>query len=278
MPESGMPLASHAWMVHAPTPGSQGHSSRSLRSGPVCHLNVRYPKRMRPFQVYPVEVHLEWAPSMQSTPAVTQGSMQVQLDLPGGLVSPPLQVLEVGAVDQPVTFQVTPLATGTLPDVTMTYDVPGQGIQTLTLPMRVTTQRWTWLLLLGALFLPMVLLKARGWTGLATPAAGVTQRMELLLPEAMPMRASWIGLVQQATDFIVLRGVELGLPLFTAGILGLSAIFCWFAHRPRRGQMNSTAFQITMVPSERTAVPAPSNRPAPPYLTPVAPSELDLDG
>jgi hypothetical protein len=113
-------------------------------------FSVRFYRRMRLKGVYPAVV---WARTLEGKPG---GHRPVALRavVPGALVTPAEQSLNLGDPRAAATFYVTPLARGRLPDARIEIHHQGSVLQTIRLPMRATTQRLTWVLAFLTLGLP----------------------------------------------------------------------------------------------------------------------------
>lgn len=217
--------------------------------GVTCYLRTRYDRRVRPFQVYPVTVELEKAPALGTIRQDPAGEIPIRLEVPGALVWPAEQTLIAGGTEKSVTFQVTPLAYGDLPQAQVSFAPLGQRSQTIPLTIRGVGQRWVWIFLLLFLLLPSVLFAVRGATRWTTPAdgsapGGWAQRLELFLPAAMPLREMTINTTQATIDFVVLRGGEYRLSFIAAGLMLFLALTAYIRSRPKGMTQSSAAFSL----------------------------------
>jgi hypothetical protein len=128
-------------------------SSTNTASGSVPALVVRYYKRMRLRRVYPVRIGWTWMERGVRIKDVT-----LRLDVSGAQVSPAELSLSPADPEAEATFYVTPLATGKLRRFVLEIEYQGIKIQEMSLPAKVTTQRWTKFFLLLALVLPLLIL------------------------------------------------------------------------------------------------------------------------
>jgi hypothetical protein len=115
-------------------------------------LKVRFYSRMKPRRIYPLVVEAQPA----GPEAAARGSTVAVLRpvIPGALVAPPEQPLDVGQLNARATFYVTPLARGSLRDARVELHQHGKKTDQVGLSMRATTQRTTWLLLALTILIP----------------------------------------------------------------------------------------------------------------------------
>ena len=118
-------------------------------------LNLHFFGRMKPQRVYPLTV--EVGRGLTAVGRADTGVL-VRPVIPGALVVPAEQSLDLGRPGEAVTFHVTPLARGRLPEARVEVVRHGRPIRQLPLSMAADTQRLTWVLLLLALVLPTLLL------------------------------------------------------------------------------------------------------------------------
>src|SRR5262249_19510874 len=127
--------------------------------GPKADVKVRFYSRMNLQRVYPLIVEVPRA-SGKTAPVSSVDPVVVRPVIPGALVSPAEQRLDVSKPGSQVTFQVTPLARGRLPGARVELQQPGQPVHALPLAMKAVTQRLTWILLALTFLLPLGLLWA----------------------------------------------------------------------------------------------------------------------
>jgi hypothetical protein len=148
----------------------QGHA----RTGSVS-LNVRYYKAMKPNRVYPLVVEL---PRAAAKPVAGANAPLVVKPIVGGaVVTPTEQAVELNPSGGEVTFHVTPVAKGTLPDARVEISQQGRPVDAIPLKMKARTQCMTWVLLLLTILLPSIL----AYYTYAQPLTGDVPR--LTLPE-----------------------------------------------------------------------------------------------
>jgi hypothetical protein len=134
-------------------------------------LKIRYSYRMKPQRVYPLTVDVPG--SSVGRPGQAGGDfVTVRPIIPGALVAPPEQRLDVARPGSRVSFAVTPLAKGRLPGPRVEFLHNGRVVHDVGLSMKTTTQRMTWLLLLLTLIVPPLLL----YFGHYHPLAGTVKR------------------------------------------------------------------------------------------------------
>jgi hypothetical protein len=122
-------------------------SAANDRTAP--RLRVRYYRRMRINRVYPVKV--SWATAARGA---TAGPVTVRLVMAGAQVVPLEQTLDPSRSDAKVTFHVTPIAKGWLGSERVEVVTEGRKVDEVRLPAKVTSQRFTWLLLFLTFFIP----------------------------------------------------------------------------------------------------------------------------
>lgn len=114
---------------------------------------VRFYRRMRQHRVYPAVV---WSKGLGG--GGVGGPVTLRAVIPGALVAPAEQMLDVSDARATATFYVTPVARGRLPEARIEVVARGSVVQTIRMPMRSTTQRLTWLLAFLTVALPAFLL------------------------------------------------------------------------------------------------------------------------
>src|SRR5438132_1486162 len=119
-------------------------------------LQIRYYALMKPQRVYALVVEVPRSRDEGNGASV----VVVRPVIAGALVVPPEQRLDTSAAGNQVTFHVTPLARGRLPNARVEVHVPGQPPQDVFLPMKAKTQRLAWLLLVLALGLTWLIWRA----------------------------------------------------------------------------------------------------------------------
>jgi hypothetical protein len=129
---------------------SQRDSGQSAGTLPA--LRVRYYKRMRPNKVYPVQVG--WRSGRKGGDG---GPVQVRLIMAGAQVVPSEQTMDPTDPDAKVTFYVTPLARGWLRGERIEVVQNGRKVGELRTGAKVTTQRFTWVMLALTLLVPWLL-------------------------------------------------------------------------------------------------------------------------
>jgi hypothetical protein len=118
-------------------------------------LRVQFYARMRLQRVYSLVVAV---PRSSPTAGPTGVPVVLRPVVPGALVTPVEQALDISRPGAAATFHVTPLGKGRLPDARVQVLCNGQLVQELATPMKATTQRMTWVLLLLTLVLPPLLI------------------------------------------------------------------------------------------------------------------------
>src|SRR3954452_23834566 len=117
-------------------------------------VEVQYYRRMRPRRVYPVLVR--WAeppkPGVGGLRLVT-----IRLQAGGALIVPAEVTLDTAQADAEAAFCITPLADGWLRGQHLELVVKGQKVQELLMASRVVGHRWTWIFLILAIALPLLL-------------------------------------------------------------------------------------------------------------------------
>jgi hypothetical protein len=250
----------------APSPPGPEEKSAPRRaaateSAPSCRLKVRYYSTMRRNKTYPLVIE----PASQGGSSVPPGTPAVVVRpiIPGALVVPGEQKVDLARPGGPTTFYVTPLAKGKLPNAHVEVHAAGQPVQEIGLKMRARTQRLTWLLL--------VLTVGLAWLlnfGCKDPPVGViykdgkpthafggpvlAYRVSSSLREVIPPLPSksdpWItrptfDAVGQGLGFVYDRIYELynsDVPVIswiTLALLGLTFI-SWAVHHPWRSRIS----------------------------------------
>jgi hypothetical protein len=116
---------------------------------------------MRPRRVYPLVVEVPRGQGAVPLEAPTGVFATLRAVVPGAVVAPAEQSLEVSRPGARATFYVTPVARGRLPEARVEIRQEGRPVQEIRTPMAARTQRLAWALLLLALVLPALLVH---WT------------------------------------------------------------------------------------------------------------------
>jgi hypothetical protein len=149
VPSPVIPVAGHR------EAGAARHDASHART-PSIQLNFRFYSAMKPGRVYPLKVELpRGAADKASTSAAP---LVVKPVIPGAVVAPAEQTLDLSPSGGHVTFQVTPLAKGRLPDARVDVSQQGRLVERVRMSMRGRTQCATWVLLLLTLIVPFGLL------------------------------------------------------------------------------------------------------------------------
>jgi hypothetical protein len=113
---------------------------------------------MKPQRVYPLTVEVPRGSGGRLLPAGSGEAVVVRPLIPGAVVVPAEQRLDVARPGSQVTFSVTPLAKGRLPNPRVEVLQHGRVVQEIGLRMKGVTQRMTWWLLALTLLVPSLLL------------------------------------------------------------------------------------------------------------------------
>jgi hypothetical protein len=128
--------------------------SPHAKTAPI-QLNFRFYSAMKPQRVYPLTVELpRGAAGKASTSAAP---LVVKPVIAGAVVTPAEQTLDLTPSGGHVTFQVTPLAKGRLPEARVDVTQHGRLVERVRMLMRGRTQCATWVLFLLALIIPSVM-------------------------------------------------------------------------------------------------------------------------
>lgn len=117
-------------------------------------LKVRFYCSMRPQRVYPLTVQVQ---DPHGSKAAASAPVVLRPIIPGALVTPSEQKVDVSVPGAGATFHITPLACGRLPDARVEIHHQGQTPEQVRLRMKAKTQRRTWILLALTLLLPFLL-------------------------------------------------------------------------------------------------------------------------
>jgi hypothetical protein len=131
-------------------PAKEGKGPRK----PELALQVRYRRTMRPNRTYPLTVDVPRSKDKEERLAPL---IVVRAVVPGALVSPAEQRMDLAKKGERIIFFVTPLSRGHLPRARLEVFAPGQPVQELRLTMGATTQCKTWILLLLTFLIPFLL-------------------------------------------------------------------------------------------------------------------------
>jgi hypothetical protein len=122
------------------------------------NLTVRYYSRMRRQVVYRLAVEVPRAARGQPAPATTGEMVTVRAMVPGAVVVPAEQKLDVSVPGRQAVFHVTPVATGRLVGARVEVAPPGnRPAQEIPLRMKSVTQFWPWFWLALAVLVPAAL-------------------------------------------------------------------------------------------------------------------------
>lgn len=119
-----------------------------------CQLQVSYYRRMRLQRVYPISVSSRLSAGTRLVPTF----LQIRLVIPGALVTPAERELDAGDPKAQVTFHMTPLARGRLPQPHLEVLRGETVLQRVPLRMRVVSNRLTWILAGLTVLVPAFLL------------------------------------------------------------------------------------------------------------------------
>lgn len=194
-------------------------SSRSLER----QLKVRFYCSMRPQRVYPLIVQVQ-AP--QGSQAAASAPVVLRPVIPGAMVTPSEQKVDVSVPGTSATFHVTPLACGRLPDARVEIHHQGQTPEQVRLRMKAKTQRRTWILLALTVLLPFLLfaISSNQFWKLRDPLPGKP-------PELMPDPGD---VLEHRVNYWVKQGVPeipyLREYLITPVTRGLNVAYTWFCN------------------------------------------------
>jgi hypothetical protein len=113
---------------------------------------------MKPQRVYPLTVEVPRGSAGRLLPAGAGDAVVVRPLIPGAVVVPAEQRLDVARPGSKVSFSVTPLAKGRLPNPRVEVLQHGRVVQEIGLRMKGVTQRMTWWLLALTILVPSLLL------------------------------------------------------------------------------------------------------------------------
>lgn len=137
------------------TPGARHETAPK---GPRIDLKVRYYYRMKPQRVYPLTVEVPRGSLGRLLPGGSGEAVTVRPLIPGAVVVPAEQRLDVARPGSQATFAVTPLAKGRLANARVDVIQHGRVTQQIGLGMKGVTQRLTWWLLALTIVVPSLLL------------------------------------------------------------------------------------------------------------------------
>jgi hypothetical protein len=174
--------------------GAPASAARTTRKAPAAQrkqespsdrkkkpLHFRYHTVMKPQRIYPLTV--EVPTSRKDGEAGGVGTViVVRPVIAGAQVVPAEQRLDTSEPENQVTFYVTPLARGRLPQARVEVFAPGQAPQDVPMPMKAMTQRLSWLLLVLAFVLPwfMVKITKGDWRPSGVTSSGKTEPAAVL--------------------------------------------------------------------------------------------------
>jgi hypothetical protein len=121
-------------------------------------LKVRYYCSMKPQRIYPLTVEVPRSARDKLLDSPTGVTVVVRPLIPGALVTPAEQALDVSRPGAAVMFHVTPVARGRLAGARVEVLCDGRPAQELRLRMKSGTQCLTWVLLLLTLAVPPLIL------------------------------------------------------------------------------------------------------------------------
>jgi hypothetical protein len=215
---------------------------------------------MRPNRVYPVVV--SWKGAERSA----GGPVTLRLLMAGAQVVPLEQTLNPQEPDAKVVFSVTPLARGHLRGERLEVLQDGRKVQEIHLPCKVTTQFWTWVLLVLTilvawnvvpLFDPTFRMRVppandpeapyEEWPIEYPSERGVAARMDRHLTPVLPLIREYLPPVARELEavpnyigagysFIFLTWVLNGVPVgeIILGTFLLLTLLSWLLHLERR--------------------------------------------
>jgi len=175
-------------------PGEAPATGRAARKAPATQrkqespsdkkkkpLQFRYNTVMKPQRIYPLTVEVP-TPRKDAETSSVGTVIVVRPVIPGTQVVPAEQRLDTSEPGNQVTFYVTPLARGRLPQARVAVYAPGQAPQDVPMPMKATTQRLSWLLLVLAFVLPwfMVKITKGDWRPSGVTSSGKTDPASVL--------------------------------------------------------------------------------------------------
>jgi hypothetical protein len=135
--------------------GASRQDASHSKAEPI-RLNFRFYTAMKPQRVYPLRVELPRGVAAKGSGSAAP--LVVRPTIPGALVVPPEQTLDLNPAGESVTFHVTPLAKGRLKDAKVDVTHSGRLVERVGMRMIGKTQRLTWILLLLTLIIPAVML------------------------------------------------------------------------------------------------------------------------
>jgi hypothetical protein len=239
--------------------------------GALHRLEVEYYRRMKPQRVYTLKVRAEKAPSLGgSNVPPPEGAIVYRPIIPGAIVTPTEHAVSLSNPGETVTFFITPIAFGELPESRIEYSLPGQPGHRLMLPMRGVSHAWTARLLFLLLVLPAILFVVRGARTWATPPedpkgiGGLTERLRMWIPDGVPLRETMTSIGQGVMDYLVLNGGAIRLSFLLMVILGLSLVISLVRNSVRRGRKSSDGFSLQPIGNVGS-----NPRTLPPFLEPV---------
>jgi hypothetical protein len=136
----------------APAADKRRAASGSAKSGQG--LRIRYYGVMRPQRVYSLVVEVD---DPLQADGGKGGVVVVRPVIAGAQVVPAEQRLDVSTRGNQITFHVTPLARGKLPEARLDVFSPGQPVQEAALPLKVKSGRLALILLVLAFVMPFLL-------------------------------------------------------------------------------------------------------------------------
>jgi hypothetical protein len=231
---------------------------------------------MKPQRVYPLVVEVPRGPGAVPADGPTGVMVALRPVVPGALVAPAEQSLEVSRPGARATFHVTPLARGRLPEARVYVLHDGRPVLELRTRMAARTQRLAGVLLLLALILPLLLIyytrseplrgqvpdrrpviAAGGEDGAAEPAQNITHEywregspgevLEFRLgnglrdnlpvfPDSDALADTLAGGAGAAYGWLAGMGPDVRPGFWLGAVLLLLAFGSWVLRRPARGR------------------------------------------
>ena len=143
-------------------------------------LQFHFHTVMKPQRIYALTVQVPKSKKGAGTSAGT--IVVIRPVIAGAQVVPAEQRLDTSEAGNQITFHVTPLARGRLPQARVEVFAPGQAPQDVPMPMKAKTQRLSWLLLALAFVLPWFMAKVTtgDWRPAGATPSGKTEASAIL--------------------------------------------------------------------------------------------------
>jgi hypothetical protein len=116
-------------------------------------LRLSFYSVMKPQRVFPLTVQVR---DGAAAVLANAHSLTIKPSIPGALVEPQELILDATKPKNSVTFQVTPIAKGKMPNANVKVLQQNHLVQEMPIGMKSRTQRLTWLLALATLVLPFL--------------------------------------------------------------------------------------------------------------------------